>query len=956
MEQLIALPVERKIREINAVEDINTLITTGQVNIKVDLSDSIADLETVWQELRDKMEEVQRALPEGSLGPYVNTNFGDVAVASIAITAEGFGYRDMELVAQQLQRKLYTVDGVSKAKLYGVQEERIWVELDTVRVAAVGMQLQTLIDDMRQQNVILPAGTINAEGTSLLLEASGDFSSIDDIRKMLTKLQGEDEFARLSDLVSVRRGVVSPKHEPVFYNGRPAVVVSVTMESRYDIEKLGRELTTLVASEENALPIGYELNFATYQPDKVETAVNKALSNVAQTFVIVLLIMMIFLGLRSSLVISSIVIFSVMFTLVGMNLLGLSMEQISIAAIIISLGLLVDNGIVVVEDIQNRMANGEFSYDAALNSGKQFAVPLLISTLTTIFAFLPFFLLDGAEGDYAFSLGAVVAVTLIGSWISAVYFLPLMAIRTLKPASTDAQGNHFFLDQPYKSMLQRALRFSPLVILIAYVLVAVSILVMLSLRSEMFPLSDRNQVLVYVDMPKGTDIEATEQTVQAVTQWLGDSSVNPEVVSQVAYVGNGGPRFYLSLNPLDPAPETAFILLNTVDYAGTQMLSDRVSAYVQRFHPEARFKIKRLSMGSSESGIVEVEISGSGLDHLLSLANKVEVFFRQAPNISQNENDWGNKVVKVDIAIDQDKARRAGVSSESMSQVLLSFFDGYTISQYREDDQSIPIVLRSSEANRSRADDVFNIPFNTDSGLVTLEQVSNARPEVEYSQIRRKNQVRTVIVSAKSDSLTARELLAIVEPRLDELDLEGGYKVAIGGEISSNSEINQMLAAGIPFALFLMVAVIMFQFNSIRKTLMVFMTIPLIIIGIPYGLLLSGQPLSFFGTLGIISLAGIIINNSIVLIDQIDIERRSYSVEDAIAIGAAKRMRPILLTSATTVIGLLPLYVFGDDLWSPLAVVMMSGLAVASIITLFFVPACYQLMYYFSEGKAQGAA
>ncbi len=948
MEPLIAFPVERKIREIGEVEDINTLIRTGQITIKVDLNDALVELEPVWQELRDKMADVERLLPEGTQGPFVNTNFGDVSVASIAVTADGFSYRDMELVAQRLQRKLYEVGGVSKAELFGVQEERIWIELNTDRVAAVGGQIQSLIDDMQQQNVIFPAGTINAEGTALMLEASGDFGSVEEIEKMLTRLEGQDEFAQLRDLVTVRRGVVTPKEQAVYFNGRPAVVVSVIMDSRYDIEKLGRELTALLEREEKLLPIGYELNFATFQPGKVERAVDKALTNVMQTFLIVLIVMTLFLGLRSSLVISSIVVFSVMFTLIGMNLLGLSLEQISIAAIIISLGLLVDNGIVVVEDIQARMANGDLAYDAALNSGKQFTVPLLISTLTTIFAFLPFFLIDGAEGDYAFSLGAVVAITLVGSWIAAVFFLPLMALRTLK-ARREMAGDDgcrkFFLNKPYKRLLLMSLRLPPLVIMASYVLVLISVFMMLGLRSEMFPPSDRNQLLVYVDMPKGTHISATEETVLAVTSWIGDTSINPEVVNQVAYVGSGGPRFYLTLNPLDRAPEVAFILVNTKDSAATVALSERLRKFGLQQHPEARFKLKRLSMGASESGIVDVEISGPGLDRLLSLANQVETIFREAPNIRQNENNWGDKIVKVLIDIDQDKARRAGVSSESMAQVLLSFFDGYTISEYRENDQSIPIVLRSMETNRNRADEMFSIPFNATGGLVTLEQVSNPRPQIEYSQIRRKNQVRTIIVSVKSASLTAHELLAFAQTRLNDLDISDGYSIEIGGEISDNSKINRMLAAGIPFALFLMVAVIMYQFNSIRKTLIVFMTIPLIVIGIPYGLLMSGQPLSFFGTLGIISLAGIIINNSIVLIDQIEIEQGEHTIGDAIESAALKRMRPILLTSATTVLGLMPLYLFGDELWSPLAVVMMSGLSVASIATLFFVPACYRLMY-----------
>jgi multidrug efflux pump subunit AcrB len=446
-------------------------------------------------------------------------------------------------------------------------------------------------------------------------------------------------------------------------------------------------------------------------------------------------------------------------------------------------------------------------------------------------------------------------------------------------------------------------------------------------------------------MPKGSHITMTTDTVQQVSAWLGDDSQNPEVVSEISYIGSGGPRFYLSLNPLDPAPEIAFMLVNTEDFSGALALADRARRYLAEFHPEARFKIKQLAMGTGESGIVDIEISGNDLDRLLSLGGEVETIFRQMPELIQNENDWGNKIIKVLIDIDQDKARRAGISSESMAQLLSAFFDGLTISEYHEDDQLIPIVLRAAEKNRSSADDLVNMVLDGNDQIVLLEQVSKIAPQVEYSQIRRKNQLRTIIVSAKSASLTAGEMLNIIQPQLQQLDLSGGYKLKVGGEIAESAETNAKLARGLPAAFFLMLLVIVFQFNSFRKTTIVFMTIPLIFIGIPLGLFVAGEPVSFFGTLGIISLAGIIINNSIVLIDQIDIETTNASIDEGIMIAAHKRIRPILLTSATTVIGLIPLYLFGGDLWSPLAVVMMSGLALGSIITLFFVPACYKLMY-----------
>ena len=627
MERLIADPVERKIREIPEVDEINTVITTGNMRINVDLKDEVVDLDPIWQELRDKMEEVARELPQGSKGPFVNTNFGDVSIASIALTAEGFSLREMEKAAENLQRTIYTLDGVAKVDLYGVQEERIWLEIDAERLAAVGLQIETVIDELQQQNIILPAGSLNANGVNLLLEASGDFKSIDDISELLTKVRGLDDFVQLQDLVNVRRGLVSPKREPVFFNGRPALIVAVQMQNGFDIEAVGRDLSQEVFKFENSLPIGFELNFATFQPEKVEKAVDNALKNVVQTLAVVFIVMVLFLGIRSALIISSIIPFAVMFSLIGMTLLDISLEQISIAAIIISLGLLVDNGVVVVEDILRRINNGENNRQAALNAGAQYTVPLLVSSATTIFAFMPFFLLNGGEGEYAFSLGAVVALTLTGSWLSAIYFLPFLAqsmlhkrrvrnLPAIDSAETQKPGFDFFkgLTTLYLRALKAALSRPVLVVVLLSLAVPISMLGFAVLPSEMFPMSERNQVLIYIDLPKGSHISATEETALQVSDWFLDDEINPEVTSAVVYVGGGGPRFYLSLSPVDPAPETAFLLLNTTDYESTQGLMARARRHFVENHPEARFKTKQLAMGASESGIVRVELAGPELD------------------------------------------------------------------------------------------------------------------------------------------------------------------------------------------------------------------------------------------------------------------------------------------------------------------------------------------------------
>ncbi|WP_262689721.1 efflux RND transporter permease subunit [Kordiimonas aestuarii] len=952
IENLVTERVERKIREIAEVKEIRTILTTGRMRSYVELKDGVNDLEPVWQSLRDKMSEISRDLPDGAMGPFVNTDFGEVTIASIAMTAEGFSYREMEESAKDMQRSLYTVDGISKVELFGVQEERIWLELDARRFKAIGGQLNTLISDLQNQNIVLPAGEINAEGASILLEATGDFKSVADIENMLTRSVGSDNFIRLKDLLKVRRGYVSPPESRVYYNGRPALVLGVQMQPGYDIENVGDRMTEAMRGFEMTLPIGYELEYATYQPEEVSKTVAGALSNVGQTFVVVLVVVLIFLGLRSGMVIASIVPFAVMFALIGMKALNIALEQVSIAAVIISLGLLVDNGVVIVEDILSRVDRGSKRRTAALAAGGQYAVPLLVSSLTTIFAFTPFFLIDGSEGEYAFSLGAVLALTLIGSWVTAMFFLPLICARVLRKRTEGKEGEEITGEdhtpryvRRYQELLAPCLRAAALVVIGAYGLVIVTGQLFATLPKEMFPVSDRNEVLIYLDMPKSAHFEATERVALDVSNWISDAQVNPEVKDHIIYIGEGGPRFYLSLNPVDPSPSKAFILVNAKSPEEAQAFGSRAKKYFYEQVPDARFTIKRLAMGASESGQVKIEISGPEHEPLLLAGREVVRIFADVPSVVQNESDWGEKLVKMVIEVDQDKARRLNMSSQTLAQNLNAYFDGFEVSNFRDEDSTIPIVLRALERDRDSLEDLLNIILPGDNDVVALEQTAVLRPSLEYSQTWRKNQRPTITVTAKSTDFTASELYDQVKAQVNALQLGEGYDIVVAGELKDSAEIYGKLGAGLPFALLLMILVVMYQFNSYRRIAIIFMSVPLVLVGVPAGLMITGQPMSFFAMLGLISLAGIIINNAIVLVDQIDIERQECRLMDAIIRASGQRMRPILLTSITTVVGLLPLYLFGGPLWEPLAVVMMSGLAVASVLTLFFVPATYMLFF-----------
>ena len=954
MENLVAVPVERKIRELADVKDIRTLVTEGSLIVYVDLKDEVGNVNATWQRLRDKMDDVKPDLPEGTLGPFVNSDFGDVAIATIAITGEGFTYREMKDVAESFRKKLYQLPGVAKIDLLGAQDERVWLEIDTGKLASVGVQLDALIKDLRAQNIILPSGSIDADGTRVLLETSGDFPNVRAIETMLTRVGTTDSLVRLADLVTVQRGYVTPKVKPIYFNGRPTVVLAIVMRPDQDVTQLGGRLRAAARSYEASLPIGYAIDFATYQAEQVRSSVNSALLNVAQTFVVVGALVIVFLGLRAGLVAAMIVPFAVMFSVIGMRAFGIAIEQVSIAAIIIALGLLVDNGVVMVEDIMSRIDLGAPAKDAALAAGQQYAFPLLVSSVTTVAAFLPLFLLSGASGEYAFSLAAVVALTLTGSWIAAVYILPAVTVwllgRNRRPQSEP--GSSTRMQSLYAAILDIAVRLPGIVVCACFVLLALAVIQFKWLPKQMFPLSERNQFLIYMNMPDGTDIAETEISSLAISKWLADPKENPEIESHILYIGDGGPRFYLTLTPVPPDPAAAFLLVNTRDYQGAIRAADRAWKFLYENYPEARFKIKRLAMGSVESGIVDVEISGPDADRLLALGAQVRSLFQAAPGIRDNDDDWGNKVLKVVIDINQDRVRQLGITSEEITQMLKTYFGGSAVSIYREGDNTIPIALRAGEATYRSLEGLTSATFAKNGTLIPLAQIATLRTGFDFSRIRRKSQERTIIVSGRSASLTAGDLLNSIQPGLQALDLSGGYRIDIGGEIQKSMETNGKLAAGIPAALAVMVIAIILQFNSFRRTLLTFITIPLILVGIPFGLLATGQPLSFFGTLGIISLAGIIINNAIVLIDQIDIERADLALREAIVAASQKRLRPILLTSATTVLGLAPMAVAGGALWQPMAVLMMSGLAVASLLTLLFVPACYFLLFRFDKASA----
>jgi multidrug efflux pump subunit AcrB len=711
-------------------------------------------------------------------------------------------------------------------------------------------------------------------------------------------------------------------------------------------------LTRKVKEFEQTLPVGYVLDYATYQPPLIEAAVNGAVSNLMQTLVIVLVVVVLFLGVRTGLIVGAFVPMTMLMSLFIMRALEIEMQRMSIASLIIALGMLVDNGIVIAEDIRTRLQNRR---EAALESGRSLAIPLLTSTLTTIFAFAPIPLAIGGTGEYTTSLGQVLIITLLSSWFLSMLMTPLMCVWFMKvePRTSssgdepaDPYGNRIY--RTYRRLLEGMLRVRLLVLAGTLAAFVAAIFASKLIVKEFFPAGDRNQYLVYIDLPAGSRSDKTADVTLRLSNWLRDKSINPEVASNIAYVGSGGPRFFLSLAPIDPDPHLAFVVVNTQDNQQVQAMIERTREFARNNMPEARTRVKGMWLGSTETGLFEIRLSGPGFNVLREKATHILDSLHAIPGTVDVMQDWENRVLRMNVKVDQDRARRAGVTSRDVANSLNALVSGATVTDYREGDEAIPVIIRGTEDVRTSAASLRSLSiYSSSRGTnVPLEQIADVYADWDLYRIKRRGQERTVTISSKHQYLKAAQIYEALKPAIASLDLPPGYEWNMGGELEQSAKAQGYLAANMPFAAAGIIFLLVWQFNSFRRAGIILLTIPLTFIGAIIGLIVMKSVFGFMVILGLLSLAGIIINNGIVLIDRIDVEldegREPY---DAIITACLARMQPILMTTVTTILGLLSLIIAVDPLFYGMAVAIAFGLGVATIFTLGVVPVLYAVLF-----------
>jgi len=957
VERLLTRPIEEKIRsmgEVDEIKDSTSKYGLSLIHVTIDDEVPSEQLPATWKLLRNRMDDVKPELPQGTVGPMVDDTFGDTSVATIALWSDGFSMTEMHETARQIRERLNLMDGIQKIDFNGVQDERIYIEASNARLAQLGIDLTDIGRSLQEQNILLPGGKIKINDVELIVETQGRFRTIEEIGEVLIPISGTQATIPLGDIAHIRKAYVEPVNNPAYFNGHPTIVLSVFILSGVDAVEFGDRLKKEVQAIEQSLPWGYVLEFATFQPQLIKKAVQGMVSNVIQSVVIVLVVVMLLLGLRTGLIVGSFIPLVMLFGILTMSVLGIDMERMSLATMIIALGMFVDNAIVVSDDIKVNLESGMPRRDAVLKTGNALAIPLLTSTLTTVFAFGPILLQIGTTGDYTSSLGSVMIILLMGSWFFSMFSSTSMCFWFLKVKTakgTDPQQQSDPYQGKFYRIYRRILRFSmrnrALVLVFTGGVFVAALYAATFIPQAFFPNGDRNQYLIYLDLPAGTRIEETDRTVRELSSWLQDKEQNPEVTGSIAYVGNGGPRFFLSLAPVDPDPFVGFLIVNTLSDKEVPELVQRTEHYLSDQFPNVRGRVKSMWLGGSETGLLEIRISGPDIGVLEQQAEQLMAALRDIPGTKDIKQDWNNRVFTAIADVDQSRARRAGVTSKNVADTLSFFVDGQTTTNFYQGNVEIPIVGRGIETERDSPDSLRTLGILTSSGeSVPLSQVTDVHVVGKLNRIMRYNQERTLTISAKNHVLKASEMFAALQPTLEEMNFPQSHSWEIGGELEDSARAQRNLVKWMLPCFGGIIFLLVWQFNSIRRAAIIILTMPLVIVGAVVGLLVMQADFGFMVILGLLALAGSIVNNGIVMIDKIEENTRNgLTPYDAVINSAVSRFRPILLSVSTTMLGFSPLIINRDPLFYGMACIMFFGLGIGSLFTLNYVPALYSVFF-----------
>jgi len=963
VELLVTDKIEKIVQELPELDEVTSTSRSGLSVVTVTLKDETKpeDLQAVWDRLRRKLGVVS-GLPEG-VKPFLDDDgIGDVYGIAVGLISDGYSYAEMKDYADDIKDDLIKLESAAKVELGGVQDERVFVEFDNTRLKEYGISTNKLRDFITSTNILSSGGQINVENERVILEPTGNFDSVEAIRKMLIPVGDGTQLVYLGDITKITKGYIDPPTQKVRVNGKNAISLHVNLKEGANVIELGEEINIVMLKWKKKLPVGLDIIRLASMDTYIEMKISAFIVNLIQAIVIVLIVMLVFLGIRSGLVISSLIPIVVIMTLMIMGIIDMGLNQVTLAALIMALGMMVDNAIVVAETIMVKMEEGIKAKQAAIETCSELFTPLLISTLTTSVAFMAFYLAESTMGDTVGPIFVVISIALLSSWIMSLTVITLFCYMFIKIVPKEERKPSFIdktifkLKTYYKDLILWALANSKKVIVGIFLTFFVSLFGFNYIPFIFFPDSDRNMITVDINLPEGTKIERTSEVVLEIEKYIKDSlQVNSSrengVIDWSSYIGKGPESYDQGYNPDEPNSNYAHMLVNISDFTFNLPMVKKLDAFCFNTFPSADVKIGSLEGGGGGTPI-EIMVSGEDPDELAKIAEAVKKRLYEVKGTKNVKDDWGPKSKKFVIKIDQSRAQAAGITNEDIATSLQTVLDGFKTGEYREDDKSIAILMRSDASQQQTLEslETLNIYAQSTGKSVPLLQVASIDPQWQYSKIQRLDIIRTINISSElNDDGNASSITADITPFLEEqkANWPEGYTYQFQGDAKNTADNMGAVFKYLPLSAFIIVLLLIIQFNSFRKMAMVSLTIPLGIIGVVIGLLIFQEPFGFMPFLGVISLAGIVINNAIVLIDRIEVEQNvlKRSVHDAVIAACLQRFRPIILATFTTVLGLIPLYLSGGEMWEGMAVSIMVGLLFGTVITLLFIPSFYSILY-----------
>jgi multidrug efflux pump len=961
----VADRIEKTLQEVPYADKIRSYSKPGETLVIFQLKDSSPPKEVpqIWYTARKKIGDMQATLPQGVVGPFYNDEFGDVFGVIYALQGDGFSYADKKQVADSVRQQLLRVPDVSKVELFGVQDEKLFVEISQKRLAVLGLNLQQVLDVLSQQNAVVSAGAVQSPQDVLQVRVEGAFQSVDQLGAMPIRAANGTQI-RLGDLADIRLGYVDPPQVLVRHNGKDSIGLGISMAKGGDIIALGKALKTTVAGIEATLPAGMVLAQVQDQPSAVTNSVNEFVKVLVEAVVIVLAVSFLALGLhkrpgskglrgytldiRPGLVVFITIPLVLAMTFLAMNYFKIGLHKISLGSLIIALGLLVDDAIIAVEMMVRKLEEGYSMVRAATFTWEATAMPMLTGTLITAAGFLPIGLANSTTGEYTFAIFAVTVIALLLSWIVAVFFVPYLGVRLLKVKPHVGEVHEVF-DGPFyarfRAVVDWCVQHRWITIGATVLTFVLGIVGMGQVQQQFFPDSSRPEILVDVWLPEGSSIKAMDE----VTKRLEARMTAEEGVKSVStWVGSGVPRFYLPLDQIFPQTNVSQLIVLPQDLKTRERLRKALPALLATEFPELRGRVKLLPNGPPVPYPVQFRVVGTDPAQLRTLADEVKVAMRANSNMRGVNDNWNESVKRLRLEVDQAKARALGVSSQSIAQAARTLLSGSTVGQYRDGDKLIDIVLRQPLDERDAISDLANTYLPTSSGQsIPLLQIARPVLDWEAGVLWRENRdyaitVQGDVVEGLQGATVTAELQPVLKKISDSWAARGlsDYRIEVAGAVAESSKGSSSIAVGIPLMLFIVFTLLMLQLQSFSRSLLVFLTGPLGLAGVAAALLLLNRPFGFVALLGVIALMGMIQRNSVILIDQIEQDRaRGVPAWDAVVESAVRRMRPIVLTAAAAVLAMIPLS--RSVFWGPMAVAIMGGLVVATVLTLLALPAMY---------------